>query len=691
MPGSSRVGLATVAVMAWLFAASPLVFSQQLDSGRSSVEMPLRDVETAAGLVATGKLFYDADADKLSWSRYCSNSLALANRGEFRQAVREASKALYLGESTNNATALAYASRDLAYAYNLAGELNRAEEWARRSLTYLGRSQTRDRRAVLVPVHKVLGDIAARQDDLDSAQGHYKKALGESYPVDRPALMTSIANVEIRRGKLDEARRIIGDIDSEAESWRPFILRVRGQIEFAERNYSKAAEYYLSAVASVRNIGDPYHEMWLQHGLARAYAATNDRDKALAALREAISSATRIRGMFRSEEFKAGFFGDVQQIFDDAIGLLMDSGHVREALELSEESRARVLLELLRGGAGEQELNTKQAIDELPQHTAVVVYHVLRDRTIAWTVRRGTVSAAIVPAGRNQIAALTGRFRRAILNRAHDVRQQGSKLYELLVQPLGLHDGETFIVVPHKALHYLPVHALSGPRGYLIEERSVASVPSVNSLHEFLAASMRDKLDLFALGNPDLEGPQWALPGAEREVKEIGGLFAGAEVFTGKDASKSRFVMGAPGRTLIHVAAHASVDEIDPMYSTIRLARSGQARGDLEAHEVSKLDLSSARLVTLSACDSGLGKVNGGDEFFGFKRALLAAGSKSLLLSLWPVEDQSTVRLMSVFYQNLRERPMIEALREAQLALLGSADYASPMFWASFVLVGQWR
>lgn len=657
----------------------------------SKIDAMLRDAETAAGILASGKLLYDADADKQDWSRYCSNSVALADRGEFRRAVREASKALFLGETSNNTTALAYASRDLAYAYSLAGDLDRAEEWAKRSLTHLARSWTRNQGDVLVPAHKILGDISVRRSDFESALSHYQAALRESYSRDQLPLKISIANLELRRGNADAARRILNEFGSDDRRWTPLVLRARGQLALAERNFAKAVEHFASAVAQMGRDKDPYHLMWVQHGLAQAYLAAGDREKAFPAMRDALASAMQLRTQFRSEEFRAGFFGDVQRIFDDGIEMLVKAKRYDEALALSEESRARALLDLLRGSAKGDQLNTEQAVARIPPQTAAAVYHVLRDRTIAWTVRRGVVEAAVIPIGRKELSVLVGRYRRAISNRASDVKEQASMLYKLLIQPLGLQRGEALVVIPHKALHYLPFQALVGPQGYLIEERALVTVPSLNAMLAIADGGGQIKPALLALGNPDLGDAALELPGAEKEVRTIGSMYPGAQVFVRQDASKPRFVSQAPGNGLIHVAAHAAVDEIDPLYSVIRLARAEQLRGELEAHEILRLDLSSARLVTLSGCESGLGKVNDGDEFFGFKRTFLAAGARSLLVSLWPVEDESTATLMGTFYRELRERPLLEALRQAQLALLMTPVYADPVFWAPFILVGDWR
>lgn len=684
--------VAAYAVAGALISTIAPALAQQSPPG-SRLEALLRDAETAAGLSASGRLFYNADAEKKDWGQYCRISRTLANRGEFRQAVREASKALFLGQISNNTTALTYASRDLAYAYSLAGELDKAEEWAKHSLTHLLRSGVRDRNEVLVPVHQVLGDIASRRNDIDVAVKHYQTALSELVGFDpqRVPLRISMANAEIRRGRIEAARQILNDIGTDDGAWAPFVSRARGQLAYAERSYTKAVEHFTAAVSRMRGAKDPYHLMWMQYGLGQALAATGDREKALAALLDAIATAKQLRVRFRSEEFRAGFFGDVQSIYDEAIGLLVDAKRFDEALALSEESRARALLDVLKGRAKGEQLDTAQAVARMPPQTATAVYHVLRERTVAWTVRAAAAEAVVIPAGRKELSVLVGRFRRALFSRSSDAREQARKLYEIMIQPLGLKPGEALIVVPHKALHYLPVQALFGPQGYLIEERAVATMPSLNAMLAIADAGERVKPALFALGNPDLGDPAFALPGAEQEVKAIGSMYPGAQIFVRQDASKSRFLSQAPGNGLIHVAAHATVDEIDPLYSTIRLARAEQPRGELEAHEILNLDLSSARLVTLSGCDSGLGKVNDGDDFFGFKRTFLAAGARSLLVSLWPVEDESTATLMSAFYRELRERPIIEALRQAQLALLKSAAHADAVFWAPFVLVGDWR
>ena len=147
----------------------------------------------------------------------------------------------------------------------------------------------------------------------------------------------------------------------------------------------------------------------------------------------------------------------------------------------------------------------------------------------------------------------------------------------------------------------------------------------------------------------------------------------------------------APQSNLVHIAAHAQVDTIDPLYSGILLASTEQVPGRVEAHEIYRLDLSHTTLATLSACDTGLGRVSRGDEIWGFTRAFLSAGTQALLVSLWPVSDDATAQLMTRFYEELSNSPGPSALHTAQIEVLHDGRFSHPFFWAPFDLIGAWR
>ncbi len=130
--------------------------------------------------------------------------------------------------------------------------------------------------------------------------------------------------------------------------------------------------------------------------------------------------------------------------------------------------------------------------------------------------------------------------------------------------------------------------------------------------------------------------------------------------------------------------------------------------GVLTALEVSELDLSGVELVTLSACETGLGRTAGGEGVLGLQRAFQLAGARSTVASLWKVPDDATRALMIEFYENLWRKKMsrAEALRQAQLTMLregvkrgatpdddhpADGNRLPPYYWAAFVLGGEWR
>jgi CHAT domain-containing protein len=196
---------------------------------------------------------------------------------------------------------------------------------------------------------------------------------------------------------------------------------------------------------------------------------------------------------------------------------------------------------------------------------------------------------------------------------------------------------------------------------------------------------------LVAFGNPATE-EKYALPGSEREVQRIGSLFSESKVFLRSDASRKRFTESAGGGRILHVAAHAEVDDVDPLFSRILLAREGDDPGFVEAREIYSLDLSRVSLVALSACESGLGSSPKGDEVLGFTRSFLTAGASSLVSSLWPVDDDSTEFLMTTMYGELaRGADLAAAMQAAQIASMKRPRFRHPFFWAPFAVTGDWR
>jgi CHAT domain-containing protein/Tfp pilus assembly protein PilF len=186
------------------------------------------------------------------------------------------------------------------------------------------------------------------------------------------------------------------------------------------------------------------------------------------------------------------------------------------------------------------------------------------------------------------------------------------------------------------------------------------------------------------------------LPGTESEVKEISKLFTDknltASVNLREEANESLIKQnGITGYSLVHLATHGIVDEYRPELSRIFLQTTANAEdGSLFSGEIYNLNLN-ADLVTLSACQTGLGKISKGEGVIGLSRALVYAGAKNIIVSYWSVSDESTAELMKDFYRQLLEssyNSYNSSLREAKLHLIESSNYSAPYYWAPFILIG---
>ena len=364
-------------------------------------------------LTAEGKLLLDSTpvGQQRTWGQYCASAWLLNDQGEFRRAVRAASIALYLGEQERNPTALAYAKRDLAVSYSYSGNLEMAEKYATESIAHPAQNSG-DVRNVS---YKTLGDVALRKGDPKQAAVHYKQALNYSSFAWARLIRVALANAHIAAGELDAARTILEDTRSfsstpEKEmawrSWGNYLLAVNkpdeALVEF--RKYGAAAGGEDGA----------YHRVWALEGEARALRLKEDSAGVRAALQKAMTEAESVRAKFRSEEFKAGVFGELQDVFVQAAFDLAEAGQAEAAFEASERGRARALVDQVRdrirtGSVAQTVLPVaalpfSEIANSLATSETLVTYLAGKERSIAWVVSGGAVKAVIIPAGRAQLS-----------------------------------------------------------------------------------------------------------------------------------------------------------------------------------------------------------------------------------------------------------------------------------------------
>jgi tetratricopeptide (TPR) repeat protein len=266
-----------------------------------------------------------------------------------------------------------------------------------------------------------------------------------------------------------------------------------------------------------------------------------------------------------------------------------------------------------------------------------------------------------------------------MLAQANDLLHE---LYSTLIDPVAdeLVDARRLIVVPHGLLHYLPFHALLDPCGTpLVERIEVSYAPSAGVLASCYARPPLPE----GPGRRLLIGvPNEAIPQVEGEVAVLAPIFGDQGVFCGVEATERVFRRQAPEADIIHLASHAVFREDNPLFSAIQLADSWLSLYDLYSLRLH------ASLVTLSACETGLSQVLAGDELVGLARGFFQAGTASLVVSLWAVNDASTASLMKYFYTHLEQGySPAAAMRAAQSEL--RRMYPHPYYWAPFLVIGR--
>jgi CHAT domain-containing protein len=320
--------------------------------------------------------------------------------------------------------------------------------------------------------------------------------------------------------------------------------------------------------------------------------------------------------------------------------------------------------------------------------------------------------------------------------RREDVKARARDVHERVMRPLRQTFGETtrLIISPDGELNLVPFEALVDEHDrYLIERHAMSyvtsgrdllrmQVPRANSSRPVIfadpvfgepapagieASSRRPAPDLSARRSvttgDELSAVYFApLAASAEEARAIKGLFPDAMLFTGQRARKATLQRVEAPR-MLHIASHgfflrdARVSEKNPLLRSglalagANLPHDTHEGGILTALEASGLNLWGTKLVTLSACDTGIGEVRNGEGVYGLRRAFVLAGTEALVMSLWPVNDAIARETMVAYYTGLSAGlGRGDALRQSKLAMLKRPVRQHPFYWASFIQSGEW-
>jgi CHAT domain-containing protein len=351
-------------------------------------------------------------------------------------------------------------------------------------------------------------------------------------------------------------------------------------------------------------------------------------------------------------------------------------------------------------------LNFARIQQAIPENTNVVQYFPAAETLYIFVASRERLVVRSVPLSRealdNQILSAIselsnygGQFvAQGDWNHAsvRKLRVSLSSLYDFLIEPIlpDLQGRPVMAVIPSGRLSYLPFSTLmsageGGDARFLVQDFELVSVLKAVDLDSLLTQPASREGLLVGVGNPDS-----TLRSSENEMAVVAKLFPENQVLMRNDATVEnvkKLLVKKPG--FVHLATHGRVDSEQPLESYLVMAD-----GRLNLSDITSLELGAPSLVTLSACKTALGQASAdpGQDLTTLAEAFWFAGGRSLVASLWSVDDASTASLMVAFYGGLTQgQRKSEALRQAQLELLGNPSTSAPYQWAPFILIGDWR
>jgi hypothetical protein len=340
---------------------------------------------------------------------------------------------------------------------------------------------------------------------------------------------------------------------------------------------------------------------------------------------------------------------------------------------------------------------------------ALVSFFIGEQRSTAWIVKAHTLDVVDLP-GAAVLEAVTRPLLAALRDPASDVRMAAGPFERMVIPALTKAIKlRRLVVVPHGILSYVPFEALADPDGTLLVERhAISYAPSASSYAYLRGQPAASGTRVVAIGNPLMEGSGVAerrsgpidrigwlkpLPYAGEELRALAGLFPGASLVLERErATEQALDLPDVARAaILHFATHGVVDETRPERSGLALtSQSAASDGILQTREVYRLTLHAA-LVTLSACETALGKNVTGEGMVGLSRAFFYAGANAVMASLWDVNDRSTALFMTQFYGAVAGGATLdEATRTAKRAFLaGDPKFRHPYYWAPFIVTGN--
>ena len=573
-----------------------------------------------------------------------------------------------------------------------------------------------------------LGALYRRLGDTEEALKQYSYAV-EYYTKEKDidgelAILKNTGIVlALDRGQLqaalkafDRVRDLAVRVNNKREAMQALLYR--GETLYRMGKLTEAEKEFQAALAAAEQL-DTVEEQWKAvYALGRIALARGQQSDAEGKFRDAIKRIESLRSKLQLSRLKSDFLADKRDVYDALIKLLLQRNDAAAAFEYMERSRARVFQDRFFGGNLSSDALTLASIQSrLDPQTALIEFWTGAEDVAAIWVTKNSAGITQSHFSMDDLSAFENAVSSLPDNLGKDWTTDFKKISAFLPQgiaPLMQDQYKHVMIVPDGFLSLVPFELLPAASGQpIVESRDIAYLPSAVLLlrgAQQRSASVRFpwQQQLVGFGDPNVVNGEDSLdperqgtnpsllPSSAEEIRSIARLSIGrTKLFLGPEDRQSSFFESArSGAALLHVSTHAVADMDDPERSRLLFSpdENGQPNNYVYLKQLYDLDLRGMSLATLSACDTERGRLVPGEGIQAFSRALLAAGSRSALTTLWRVPDQPTAEFMQHFYFYLlkRHKSKAEALQLTKLEFLHSGtELSHPRFWAAFVLNGE--
>lgn len=640
-------------------------------------------------------------------------------QNRFSESGRNLKRALRLAEAGNNVFEIQHARQALAQNYSELGELEPAMFYASkmlgdRALYYQNATQSWRDKGTLADLSLKLkffsSSLSFARECLSIAQekGPSSGRVNNSL---RRMVNATAAQRDISAALMyanESLKTALAREDSPENSYiTGEIYSLLGDLESQNTNCIQALTNYQHALEIYGRLPEVTERLYEVHkGKLFCFQQLNQRDNFSSQLKIVLKLSEQYRETIREDYSRQAFFASEQVVFDLAAANAIEQHDSHGAFAFVEASKARSLLDFVESGKPIAEVEKKfgpvarplslsQIQARLPEQVQLIEYAVLPEKLMIWIVSKTRVDVVEKPIAADELEKKVTAYQADIVSKARpsDIKRAGQYFHDLLI-PSGLPREKQLCFVLDKSLHQLQFATLVSPKGkYLLEDYALFYAPSASVLVMASENAKRKEHvlneSLLSIGNPDFDHEDNTnladLKDAEAEAKTIANSYRKSRSLLGGVATKQAFLQDFANAEVVHFAGHFVANRQSPGNSKLLFAG-----GDLRSSELSAYKLPKAKLMVLSACETGFEHYNKSEGAIGIARTLLALGAPLVVASQWKVDSEPTRDLMIAFHRNRKEKRMssVESLRQAQLEVLSRDTTSAPFYWAAFSLFG---